>query len=155
MNNNEQLINTLNELVRINYDRVLGYEKAIEDIEREDIDLKAVFNQYAEQSRNCIIDLRRTIQTLGGEPATDSTTRGKLFRIWMDFKATLVTKGRESMLDSCAFGEEAAQSAYNDVLKAAIHLPDDIRIDIVTQQQALKAAHETIAGLSKLQEKLA
>ena len=40
---NEKVIGILNDLIRINNDRVVGYEKAIEEVEDLDVDLKTRF----------------------------------------------------------------------------------------------------------------
>lgn len=152
MQNNEKLVQALNELVSINYDRVFGYEKAIEDVGTSDVDLRALFNRNASQSRKYVGDLQQTIRGLGGEPVTDSTMRGKLFRVWMDFKATVMGKDRKSVLDSCAYGEEAAMKAYDEALRTDAHLPDNVRISIAEQKQALKSAHHAIQDAARLQE---
>lgn len=152
MQNNEKLVQALNELVSINYDRVFGYEKAIEDVGSNDIDLRTLFNRSASQSRKYVSDLQQTIRGLGGEPVTDSTTRGKLFRVWMDFKATLMGKDRKSVLDSCAYGEEAALKAYDEALQTDTHLPDNIRVSIAEHKQALTSAHRAIQEAARLQE---
>ncbi len=154
MQNNEELVDTLNELVRINYDRIFGYERAIEDVENVDVDLKAVFSKYADQSHKYVSDLQQTIRSVGGEPVTDSTMRGKLFRVWMDFKATLTGKDRQSILDSCEFGEDAAQRAYQEALETDAHLPDNIRQNIAEQKAALKSSHDSIRDAARLHEKI-
>lgn len=154
MQNNGDFIDVLNDLVNINYDRVYGYERAIEDVESSDVDLKAVFSKYADQSRKYVTYRQQVIQENGGEPATDSTVRGKLFRVWMDFKATLTGKGRQSILDSCEFGEDAAQRAYEDALKTEDHLPDNIRQMIAQQQSELKSAHDSVRDAARMHEKL-
>lgn len=154
MQNNEELVDTLNELVRINYDRVFGYERAIEDVEDLDVDLKAVFSKYADQSRKYVSGLQQTITSLGGEPVTDSTIRGKLFRVWMDFKATITAKSRQSILDSCEFGEDAAQRAYEEAIQTDAHLPDNIRQMIAEQKSELKSAHDSIRDAARLHEKI-
>lgn len=152
MQNNEKLVQALNELVSINYDRVFGYEKAIEDVGSNDIDLRTMFNRNASQSRKYVSDLQQTIRSLGGEPVTDSTMRGKLFRVWMDFKATLMGKDRKSVLDSCAYGEEAALKAYDEALQTEAHLPDNIRVSIAEHKQTLTSAHRAIQEAARLQE---
>lgn len=152
MQNNEKLVQALNELVSINYDRVFGYEKAIEDVGSGDIDLRTLFNRSASQSRKYVSDLQQTIRGLGGEPVSDSTTRGKLFRVWMDFKATVMGKDRKSVLDSCAYGEEAALKAYDEALQTEAHLPDNIRVSIAEHKQALTSAHRAIQEAARLQE---
>ena len=154
MQHNEDLVDTLNELVRINYDRVFGYERAIEDVEDKDVDLKAVFSKYADQSRKYVSHWQQAIRSVGGEPVTDSTMRGKLFRVWMDFKATLSGKDRQSILDSCEFGEDAAQRAYQEALETDAHLPDNIRQEIAEQKAELKSAHDSIRDAARLHEKI-
>jgi len=154
MQSNEKFIDVLNDLVNINYDRVYGYERAIEDVEDTDVDLKAVFSKYAEQSRKYVSYWQQTIRSLGGEPDTDSTIRGKLYRAWMDFKATLTGKGRQSILDSCEFGEDAAQRQYQDALETNEHLPDNIRQAIAEQKAELKSAHDSIRDAARMHEKI-
>ncbi len=154
MQNNEELVDALNELVRINYDRVFGYERAIEDVEDVDVDLKAVFGKYADQSRKYVSYWQQTIRSMGGEPVTDSTMRGKVFRVWMDFKATLTGKGRKSILDSCEFGEDAAQRAYQEALESDAHLPDNVRQMIAEQKAELKSAHDSIRDAARLHDKI-
>lgn len=152
MQDNEKLVNTLNELVRINYDRVFGYEKAMEEVGDNDLDLRTLFNRNASQSRKYISELQQTVRGLGGEPVMDSTTRGKLFRVWMDFKATVMGKDRKSVLDSCAYGEEAALKAYDEAFETDAHLPDHIRVSIAEHKQSLKSAHSAIQEAARLQE---
>ncbi len=151
---NDDLIDVLNDLVNINYDRVYGYERAMGDLEEKDVDLKAIFSKYADQSRKYVSYWQQTVRSLGGEPATDSTIRGKLFRAWMDFKATLSGKDRKAVLDSCEFGEDAAQREYAEALETNEHLPDNIRQAIAEQKSELKSAHDSIRDAAKMQERM-
>ncbi|MEO6037025.1 MAG: PA2169 family four-helix-bundle protein, partial [Saprospiraceae bacterium] len=107
-----------------------------------------------DQSRKYVAYWQEVVRANGGEPATDSTVRGKLFRAWMDFKATLTGKSRQSILDSCEFGEDAAQRAYDDALQTNEHLPDDIRQAIAQQKSELKSAHDSIRDAARLHEKI-
>jgi uncharacterized protein (TIGR02284 family) len=151
---NEALADTLNELVRINFDRVYGYEKAAEEAENVDIDLKAIFNGYANESRSYIAHWQQQVRALGQEPAEDSTVRGKVYRVWMDVKATVTGRDRESILKSCVFGEEAAINAYEDALATNTHLPDEHRMEITNQKAKLQAAHKTIEMYANAHEKI-
>lgn len=152
--NNEALAGTMNELIRINYDRVYGYEKAASESEKIDVDLKAIFKEYADVSRGFITYWQQQVRTLGQEPATDSTVRGKVYRVWMDVKATVTDHDRESILNSCAFGEKAAIDAYEDALATSTHLPDEHRLEIVNQKSKLQTAHKTIQMYAKAHEKV-
>ena len=47
----EKQIGIVNDLIRINNDRVEGYEKAIDELKDEDADLKTLFSRYVSESR--------------------------------------------------------------------------------------------------------
>jgi uncharacterized protein (TIGR02284 family) len=144
MERNEQLNEVLNDLIRINNDRVEGYEKAIEETKDRDADLQAVFNRMADESRQYASELRNEVQRYGGEVATDTTVSGKIYRVWMDIKAAFTGKSRKTVLENCEFGEDAAQKAYDEALKADAPMPAETRQLIVNQKTSLKAAHDTI-----------
>ena len=43
--NNDNLIEVLNDLIRINNDRIAGYEKAADEARDIDVDLRTIFSQ--------------------------------------------------------------------------------------------------------------
>lgn len=147
MDENKKTIEVLNDLVRINQDRVNGYEKAADECKDADMDLKTLFTKMASDSRTYKAELSSQVSQLGGDPATDTTQSGKIYRVWMDVKATFSGKDRHAILSSCEFGEDAAQKAYDQSLSSDADLPADIRQLIVTQQSALKTAHDEIKKL--------
>jgi len=55
--------------------------------------------------------------------------------VFMDFKAVLTGKDRKAILNSCEFGEDAAQNTYADAIKDSSEFPLDI-IELITQQKA-------------------
>ena len=144
MERNEQLTEVLNDLVRINNDRIEGYERAIEETKDKDVDLQAVFHRMADESRQYASELRNEIQRTGGEVATGTTVSGKIYRVWMDIKSAFSGKGRGTVLENCEFGEDAAQKAYDAALKSDAPLPAEVRQLIVNQKTSLKASHDTI-----------
>lgn len=144
METNENLIEVLNDLIEINNDRVTGYEKAVEDTKELDVDLKAIFHSMANDSRKYAAELTEEVNNLGGEPATGSTNKGKIYRVWMDVKATFSGHGRQSVLESCEFGEDAAQRAYTEALASDAEIGASTRKLITDQQASLKTAHDLI-----------
>ncbi len=144
-NNNEELIETLNDLIMINNDRVTGYEKAAGEAKDADIDLQAIFKKMADESRGYVTELNQKVMSLGGEAATGETTnRGKIYRVWMDVKNVFTGSDRESILESCEFGEDAAQRAYNDALHTDAEVDTEIRQLIMDQKDSLKNSHDII-----------
>ncbi len=144
METNEKLIEVLNDLIEINNDRIRGYEKAIEETKDLDADLRKTFSDMSSDSTNYVAELSQQVLALGGEPATDSTTRGKIYRAWMDVKAAFTGHDRQAVLENCEFGEDAAQRAYAQALSAGTPMEPAIRQLITQQQDALSIAHHLI-----------
>lgn len=144
MATNDNLIEVLNDLVRINNDRVEGYERACREAKDIDVDLRAIFNRFADESRQYAAELTTEVVKLGGEPATGTTASGKIYRVWMDVKATFTGHDRESVLASCEFGEDAAQKAYELALKSDAEMPSDIRQVITNQKASLRTSHDLV-----------
>ena len=143
----ETIINiteVLNDLIKINNDRIVGYEKAIENTRGLDIDLKAVYQQMANQSKKNVQDLGNEVVRYGATVETDTTLAGKVYRAWMDVKATFSGHDRVSSLDACEFGEDTAQKAYKMALESDAEMTVDIRKMIMDQQSSLKNSHVII-----------
>lgn len=98
----------------------------------------------ADESRQYAAELTPEVVKLGGEPATGTTASGKVYRVWMDVKATFTGHDRESVLASCEFGEDAAQKAYELALESDAEMPADIRQLITNQKASLKTSHDVI-----------
>ena len=144
MERNDQTNEVLNDLIRINNDRVEGYEKAIEETKDKDVDLQTVFHRMADESRQYASELRSELQRSGADVAQGTTASGKIYRVWMDIKAAFTGKSRQTVLENCEFGEDAAQNAYDEALKSDAPLPAETRQLIVNQKASLKASHDAI-----------
>lgn len=144
-------IDALNELVRINYDRVSEYEKAIQDVENEDERLVTLFNHHASMSRLNVHGLRQLIFSFGGEPIMDPLMRGKLLWVWMDFKASLFGKDRKVVLACLETKELKVQQAYDDTLAQHSDFPYRIRLELLKQRQLLRSAWFSILDASLAQ----
>jgi len=134
----------LNDLVEINRDRIKGYEKASQDIEKYDADLKLVFSEMADQSRDNVDDLNEKIAKHGGDIDNDSSVSGAIHRAWIDVKALFTGKDRTAILESCEFGEDAIQKAYDSALSSDAEIDADCRQLITKQKSSLKTSHDAI-----------
>jgi len=135
---------TLNDLIEINNDRIAGYEKA--STETKDNDLQNVFREMASQSRQLKTELSDHVRVEGKEPAEGTTTRGKIYRAWMDVKVAFKGKDRKTVLNSCEFGEDAAQRAYTAAMKEDELSPETRKL-IQHQKDELKISHDRIKRL--------
>ncbi len=144
MTTNEKLIQVLNDLLQINNDRIRGYEKAAEETKMTDRDLEALFLKFADDSRKHASKLSEHIIKIGGEPTKDTTNMGKIYRVWMDLKATFTGQSSGAILESCEFGEDAALRAYRDALASDVEMTAETRQLIMSQQSELKISHDTV-----------
>ena len=146
----ESAINVLNTLIVINNDRIEGYETAAK--ETEETDLQELFRRFTKTSEMCKTELVAAVVELGGTPDESTRTTGKFFRVWMDFKAFLTGKDRVSILNSCEFGENAAQDAYKDAFAEPAELTATQQA-MITKQKSLLAVdlHKVVTLRDALQ----
>ncbi len=143
MENNKETIETLNDLIMINNDRITGYERAMEELAPEDSDLKPLFENMIDESRQARMALGKEVQVLGGTMAEGTMASGKVYRAWMDIKAIFTGHDRHAVIANCEAGEDAAQKAYTEALQEE-HLPSFLKEMILGQQQQLKYSHDEI-----------
>ncbi len=147
---NKEIVDDLNDLVKINNDRIQGYEKAIDDT--EDPALDDLFRHYVIQSQNFRSQLADHIVRIDGLAVSDATSTdvsSKIHRAWIDIKSALTGKDKETVLSSIEFGENAAVESYQDAI-AKDHIPAYIKEDLQKQLTELQAALEKVKGLQKV-----
>ena len=136
----------LNDLILINNDRVVGYQKAMEELKKEDADLKLLFQEKVNQSNKFKAELTDKVIETGYEVVTGTTNAGKIYRVWMDVKVFFGGSERKVVLDNCEDGEDAALAAYNDALTTE-GLNPEVRSLISNHLAALKISHDRIKAL--------
>lgn len=144
---NEEIVDDLNELVKINNDRIQGYMKAVED--NEDSQLDHLFNEMIVQSQNFRSQLADHIVRIDGTAVSDATTTdisSKIHRAWIDIKSALTGKDRDTVLSSVTFGENAAVEAYESAIEGD-KLPAYIKEDLTNQLSQLKSARDKMEAL--------
>lgn len=142
----EKCDKVLRDLMIINHDRAEGYAHAVEDA--KDNDLKIIFARFSNQSKMFNSQLKDFIGNWDLVPADDETKMsGKLYRIWMDLKASLSGNNRKSVLDSCEYGEQVTLKTYDNILADTTDIPADVVSVIKTQRAILNEEHEIIGSM--------
>jgi len=144
MTNQQSQVENLNDLIQINRDRAKGYDRAIKDVKDSNGSISTeTFRQYKGDSERFIQDISSHVRSLGGEPATDSTLGGMIHRTWMDVKTSLSSHEKESALNSCVYGDEAAIKAYESALESTDPaLPADVNMVLSRQLASIRSAHD-------------
>ena len=146
---NAKTIEALNSLIVINNDRVEGYKTASE--EAKETDLKMLFSELMQTSLDARKDLLAEVKNLGGVPDEGTRVTGKFFRVWMDVKAALTGSDRETILDSCVYGEQVALDAYKKVLIEDHQDTNSTEQQMLNKHYAhLKADHDRVKQLRDL-----
>jgi len=117
---NYKTIEVLKSLVKINNDRIEGYETAIKETVEED--LKTIFSRFAQTSHKCKDELVDEIYKLGGDPDEGEHAIGRFFGVWSDMKVALAEHDRKTIFDSCEFGEDITIATYGKALYDVTHL---------------------------------
>jgi uncharacterized protein (TIGR02284 family) len=142
MKKNEKTIEVLNDLIRINKDRIAGYEKAGQENTGVDADIRNFFYTMSIESRSFVNDLHAEVLRLGGVPVSGSTISGKIYLFWLDmqseFLGGLTGNDTYSLLTAGEAGEEAVQKVYGHALNSEVELPENIERLIERQSFRLK-----------------
>lgn len=142
----KETASVLEDLIKINNDRIEGYEKALKELKPEDSDLQMVFLKAIDQSRAIRVRLGRELETLKADVPTGTSGSGSIHRAWLELKATFTGHGRHAILASCEFGEDAAQKAYESALSSE-HLPEYLSTLVLEEKEELKSVHDEIKAL--------
>lgn len=141
----ESTVEILNDILKLHNDRIEGYSMAINDT--DDIDLKALFSRYAEQSRTMVADLTASIERAGGEVPETTTFLGQIHKAWMELKSAISNNDRHSILNSVEQGEDAIVDAYKEAVKDDSEVFMSVRTTLLHQQDEIMQAHNHIKAL--------
>jgi uncharacterized protein (TIGR02284 family) len=142
----KETASVLEDLIKINNDRIEGYEKALKDLKPADTDLRMIFLNSIDQSRSIRMILGNELQILKENIPLGTSGSGTIHRAWLELKATFTGHGRHAILASCEFGEDAIQKAYESAL-ASEHLPEYLSSIVLEEKKELKAVHDQIRKL--------
>lgn len=116
----ENTVNTpdiINDLIKINNDRIAGYKRALDIAHGLELDtLRHIFANNILQSERFIEELTPYVIREGEQPTDETMLSGKLFRMWMSIKGNIVGNDRHSLLESCEKGEDAFKEMYKKIL---------------------------------------
>lgn len=143
----EHQISALNDLIRINNDRISAYKKYTEAT--ADTDLTALFAQYIAQSKENINEFTEYIHVLGGKPADGTSLSGKFYHAWIDVRSVFTKTDRHSVLEHAENSEDVAASAYRKAIDDKELIWNDRNVTTILNRQydELKESHQQIKEL--------
>jgi uncharacterized protein (TIGR02284 family) len=144
MNEQKEVISTINGLIETLKDGQEGFKQAAEGV--KDLQLKALFNEYSQQRSRFAAQLQSQAQSLGeAEPESSSSTTGALHRAWINLKSVVTRGDDHAILAECERGEDSAVEQYKKAIDSDLPVP--VR-DVVSRQYGeIKNAHDRIKNL--------
>jgi uncharacterized protein (TIGR02284 family) len=140
---NSEVIRVLNTLIETCKDGQNGYQTAAKCV--TNMDLKALFDSYAQQRRYYTVELQSEVQRLGGNPEKHGTFAGPVWRAWTNMKSLLSDGSEHAVIAECERGEDAAKERYEGALKAI--LPAHVHALIERQLASIREAHDRVHAL--------
>ena len=139
----DQIVDTLNDLIRIVEDSHEAYRQAAESLEDEE--LKALFNDLAAQRGAIVQEVQRLVAEQGGAPDMGGTMMGGAHRFFLDLKANVLGHDREAILAEVQRGESECVRAYEEALAKELPLP--ITAVAVQHLDRIRADHDRMTLL--------
>jgi uncharacterized protein (TIGR02284 family) len=144
MEQNKQIISTVNSLIETLRDGQEGFKQAAKGL--ADPQLKSLFNEYSQQRSRFASELQNQAEVLGeSKPEVTSSAAGALHRAWINLKSAVTSGDDHAILAECERGEDSAVKEYEKAMKG--DLSPSLR-DIVSRQYSeVKNAHDRIRNL--------
>ena len=139
----QQTVERLQDLVKINIDSYKGFEQAAETIDNAAI--ADLFRAIAVKRRRHAEELRDVI-TISDEEAEDSgSIKGTMHRWWLSTRGTLSGGDDHAVLSEAERGEDAIKHEYENAMNT---IDDTTTRDMVGRQYAeVKSGHDQIRNM--------
>ena len=144
MKHNE-IIDTLNDLIKICHDGAEGFRACAENANIDAPKLKSLLIDRSHTCAQSAEELTKLVQEQGGTAATGTTASGVLHRGWLNVKTSITGKSDRVVLEECERGEDVAKQAYLKALDK--DLPAPIRMAVERQYQGVLHNHDLIKKL--------
>ncbi len=142
--NDDTALFVLKDLILAGRDAEQGYQLAADRVKLPE--LVQLFEGYALQRKEFLLELEGRVRTLRGTPPAGSTAGGSLHRGWMGLKADLETAEAHALLAECERGDALSVKAYAAAL-SEVDVDTQTRQLIQQQYEQVQAAHDRIRQL--------
>ncbi|KAA3624247.1 MAG: PA2169 family four-helix-bundle protein [Flavobacterium sp.] len=113
-NIHDNVVDSLQDILKRNYDAQAGYKRAMEHADSDY--LKQFLKDRAVQRSHFATEIDQELRRLNEEPVDSGSTKAALHRSWMDVKNFVSSSTDEALLEECIRGEKASVKTYENVL---------------------------------------
>jgi hypothetical protein len=146
-----EIIEMLNDLIRIHQWRMTKYDGGIRVFSETDNDLLIMFNGMVLESSEMIKELTREVEVLRGEISLGIESGGRIFKVW-ELKSCIgkdqeIKENKWSILHSCVSSEASILEIYELALVSPL-FPRFIRQILTRHTQFLNASRDEIISFT-------
>ena len=143
----------LNDLMKINNDRITGYQLALTQSINLDADLQDSFYEIISEGVSYRQQLILMIRKLDGNIKGAGNIIGKIYRAWTDLKVVFANKTQKAIITSCLYNEGIALHAYLAALNTnSEHMSPEIFVLISEQEQGLKKNYDLLRSYRDIRQ---
>lgn len=139
----DEIVDTLNDLIRIVEDSHEGYRQAAENCEDED--LGALFSDLAAQRGAIVRELQRLVAEQGGAPDIGGTIVGGAHRVFLGLRGAVLGHDRDAILNEVQRGETECVRRFDEAL--AHELPPKIATVVSQHLDRIRVDRDRMAAL--------
>jgi hypothetical protein len=129
-----ELIHVLNDLIRINTDRIGELKKRINDLGNNS-EIVPLFKRLMKESVEFKEQLIHEAQKKGGAVITNVVGNSGIYDAWKELKGWLQQKNDLSILEMVQFDIKAALMVYKEAVFVVANIPADT-LDLIATQKA-------------------
>jgi uncharacterized protein (TIGR02284 family) len=143
----KKIVEVLNDLIRIENDRLSGYQSALESTYVEP-HLNTVISNCIQEGIQYKTRLVDKIRQIAGNKLQDTAIPGKLYGVWTDLKVKFSNSNRKSVISSCQYNEVIALHVSNAAVNS-MELGPEICSLIQEQEKMLKRNMDVMKSCSE------
>ena len=139
----DEIVDTLNDLIRIVEDSHEGYRQASES--GDDEDLRTLFSDLADQRGAIVRELQRLVAEQGGAPDIGGTIVGGAHRFFLGLRGAVLGHDRDAILTEVQRGETECVRRFDEAL--AKELPPEIASVVSQHLNRIRVDRDRMAAL--------
>ncbi|MCD6010183.1 MAG: family four-helix-bundle protein [Flavipsychrobacter sp.] len=134
----------LKDLIRINNDRIGGYQAALHQSASLAESTRDLFKSIIDEGILYRQELMQKVKQLDHDVRTSPNILGKIYMAWSDLKVTFACDTQRAIITNCLYNEEIALHAYRAALSKGAGISGDVLQMLAEHETGLKRNYELL-----------
>jgi uncharacterized protein (TIGR02284 family) len=134
----------LKDLIKINNDRIGGYQAALNQSSNLDPAIRQMFSEIISEGVTYRAELTQKVRQLDPDVRTNPNILGKIYMAWNDLKIAFGSTTQKSIIASCLYNEEIALHAYKAAISKDTGISHEVLQLLGEQESGLRRNYELL-----------